>query len=143
MKYRENEMSPLHMTLTLKTKCHFQTTMGRDHIQKKKIETVYQRCCNVELMLKYKWNGLIIIMGVMFQMLISQCTVNLEDGKLIESYVTDEGAKWRTERIVDGTVMKAVSITMWLCEIVSWRVTIQTGHICDKILKWFCIVLHG
>ncbi|BFZ05825.1 hypothetical protein BsWGS_08864 [Bradybaena similaris] len=39
----------------------------------------------------------------------AKCTVNLEDGVLIENYISGEGIKWRTERVLDGTNMKAIT----------------------------------
>uniref|UniRef100_A0A0B6ZDM0 Lipocalin/cytosolic fatty-acid binding domain-containing protein n=1 Tax=Arion vulgaris TaxID=1028688 RepID=A0A0B6ZDM0_9EUPU len=40
----------------------------------------------------------------------SKCTIILDDGKLVESYVTDEGAQWRTERVLNGTSMTATTM---------------------------------
>ncbi|CAG5127695.1 unnamed protein product [Candidula unifasciata] len=37
------------------------------------------------------------------------CTVTLEDGKLVETYVSEEGIKWRTDRELNGSNMKAIT----------------------------------
>ncbi|BFZ20232.1 hypothetical protein BsWGS_23271 [Bradybaena similaris] len=39
----------------------------------------------------------------------AKCTVTLENGNLVENYVTDEGIKWRTERVANGASVSATT----------------------------------